>query len=64
MEMSVGSISVIDKEHGKADVCLEEKDNLMLTDVPFVSSVYVYLNVGDHVVVLMDEKRKFIIGKE
>lgn len=59
-------ISIIHYEKGTADLILVERDNTVVSDVPFFSGAYDMPNQGDTVVAIFDGDkldRGFILGK-
>lgn len=66
--IAIGKISKIDYEAGRADVTLEDREGIVITDVPFLDSIYEMPNIKDAVFVDMEEKggriiRSVILGR-
>lgn len=64
----IAKISKIDYEAGRADVTIEDRDGLVVTDVPFLDSIYEMPRVKDAVYVDFEEKggrikRGVILGR-
>lgn len=50
-----GTISTVNYERGTANITLPDRENQIITDVPFLSSEYIMPGSGDMVAVIFEE---------